>query len=181
MPRGSDAKTNESCYSPTSYPPSPPVQLPTPLPDERLSSIPHSVLYASRMEAPDVQSLLIDLDTPSPPQPTLSLPADKALMMLGSDTDMDVAGGRSPPFREAPLPEDSPPPLPIRARVPSWRLDPNLEYQTADGSMMAEGRPFVGHSRTPTFSRYVHWLPPYVLSKLSVCQSFIFDGCSIIF
>lgn len=155
MPRGNDAQTNESYYSPTSYPPSPPVQLPTPLPDERLSSIPHSALYASRMEAPDVQSPLIDLDTPTPPQQTLSLPADKALM-LESDSDMDDVGSRSPPFREAPLPQDSPPPLPIRARVPSWRLEPSLEYQTADGSIMTEGRHFVGHSRTPTFSRYVH-------------------------
>ena len=148
MPRGKNAQNKKSYYSSTSYPPSPPPQLPTPLPDEPVLS--HSV---SRMEGPEVLSPLIDFDTPTPPQAMIPLPADTGLM-LGSDIDDDIDGGRSPPFREAPLPQGSPPPLPIRPRVDNWTLRTDQEYQrSVEGPMVADERSFVGHSRTPNFSR----------------------------
>jgi hypothetical protein len=76
--------------------------------------------------------------------------------MLGSDIDNEIAGSRSPPFREAPLPQDSPPPLPIRPRVAHWALDADPEYQSRDEStIVVDDRSIVGHSRTPNFSRYV--------------------------
>jgi hypothetical protein len=150
MPRKNDAQNKNSYYSSKSYPPSPPLQLPTPLPDEHVPIMSHSALYLSRTEEPGVLSPLIDFDTPTPPQPIVSLPAETSLV-LGSDIDSDIAIGRSPPFREAPLPQDSPPPLPIRPRVAYWT---DQEYQRSmEGTLVTDERSFVGHSRTPNFSR----------------------------
>jgi hypothetical protein len=146
MPRGRNAQNKKSYYSSTSYPPSPPPQPPTPLPDEPVLS--HSVL---RMEEPVVLPPLIDFDTPTPPQAVILLPADTGLMLGRGIDDDDIDGGCSPSFREAPLPQDSPPPLPIRPRVTHWA---EQEYQgRMEGTMMVDDRSFVGHSRTPNFSR----------------------------
>jgi len=149
MPRENDARNKNSYYSSTGYPPSPPLQLPTPLPDEHVPVISHSALYLSRMEEPGVLSPLIDFDT-TPPQPIVSLPAETSLV-LSSDIDNDMAIGRSPPFIEAPLPQDSPPPLPIRPRVAHWT---DQEYQRSmEGALLTDERSFVVHSRTPNISR----------------------------
>lgn len=154
MPRGKNGRNN-TYYSSTSYPPSPPAQLPTPLPDEHLLSQ-HSALYDSRIKEPEVLSPLIDFETPTPPERVVSLPVETNFT-LGSDIDNDVATSRSPPFREARLPQDSPPPLPIRPKSSHWTLDP-VHQGSVEGPIMADDRSFVGHSRTPTFSRYVLFL-----------------------
>jgi hypothetical protein len=140
MPRGNDAPDSESHYPFADYPPSPaPTQLPTPLPD----------LPLLRTETPDFLSPLIAFDTSTPSQPLISLPADLG-SIYENDLDNDITTGHSPPFREAPLPQDSPPPLPIRART----LDP--EYQRiVESTIMADDRSYAGHSRTPNLSWYV--------------------------
>lgn len=140
MPR-SNARNKKQKYitQPQLSPrPSPPTQLPTPLPEEdRLSSA--------------LQVELIDFDTPTPPplQPIHVLPADDidSLNLQDEQDDILTHTYRSPPFREAHLPDiedqtHSPPPLPI----------PPRQYQQEEGysSLTASSG---GHTRCPTYSR----------------------------
>jgi hypothetical protein len=145
MPR-SNARNKKQSYlaQPQLSPrPSPPTQLPTPLPEEdRLSSA--------------LQVELIDFDTPTPPplQPIHFLPADSALdidsLNLHEQDDILTHTYRSPPFREAHLPDIepdetySPPPLPIPPR--------HYRQEEAGSSLTSSSG---GHTRWPTYSRWV--------------------------
>lgn len=149
---------------------SPPAQLPTPLPDEKIPHFPQ-LLLPTIMEPPGAhqQSLgspfgheapvetssspLINFDTP-PSQPA-SLPGEESNI---DDQEEIGSGGalasmyRSPPFREAPLPNQvgSSPPLPIPPRIPypqDYFEDVGLNDPVIVG--------LSGHIRSPAFSRYV--------------------------
>lgn len=149
---------------------SPPAQLPTPLPDEQ---IPHfsQLLLPTSMEPPVAhqQSLgspfgheapaetsssrLIDFDTP--PFQLTSLPAEG--VNLDDQEEGDSGGAlastyRSPPFREAPLPNQigSPPPLPIPPRIPYPQ-----DYFEDEGPNDPVDVGLSGHVRSSAFSRYV--------------------------
>ena len=118
--------------------PSPPTQLPTPLPEEERIS----TMYDDR---------LIDFDTPTPPQHPINLDPSS----LNHDED-DILSHtyRSPPFREVHLSDldpdnDSPPPLPVppRSYQQQETYDDQLGY---DGDSTTSSS---GHTRWPTFSR----------------------------
>ena len=149
---------------------SPPAQLPTPLPDEQ---IPHfsQLLLPTSMQPPVAhqQSLgspfgheapaetsssrLIDFDTP--PLQVTSLPAEEVNLDYQEEDDNGRALAstyRSPPFREAPLPNQvgSPPPLPIPPRIPYPQ-----DYFEDLGSNDPVDVGLSGHVRPSAFSRYV--------------------------
>ena len=98
-------------------------------------------------------SPLIDFDTP--PFQLASLPAEE---LSAGDQEESGSGGalasmyRSPPFREAPLPNQvgSPPPLPIPPRI----LYPQ-DYFEDVGPNNPVDMGLGGHIRSPAFSRYV--------------------------
>jgi len=165
-PRRNDWSSN-SAFSST-YPPTPPVQLPTPLPEERLpvvqymgSAIDHSL--ATEDSENDISGpQLIDFDTP-PPQPPLSLREENINNEQFVDED-GMAVTRTPPFREARLPKDSPPPLPVRPRV-SYQRPLNAifdDLREDEGYDLSSDMASVGHRRPPNLSRYV--LPSFACS-----------------
>lgn len=111
--------------------PSPPTQLPTPLPEEERIS----AMYDDR---------LIDFDTPTPPQQPINLdPHDE-------EDDILSHTYRSPPFREVHLSDlepddDSPPPLPVPPR--------SYQQETYDDQLGDSATSSSGHTRWPTYSR----------------------------
>ena len=154
---------------------SPPAQLPTPLPEEQ---IPHlsQLFLPTTMDYPPVahppvahpqplgspghealaetsSARLIDLDTP--PFQLASLPVEEVSIDDQEEDDGDRAFAstyHSPPFREAPLPNQvgSPPPLPIPLRIPY----PQDYFEDVGPNDPVDGGSS-GHVRSPTFSRYV--------------------------
>ena len=141
MPRRSNKQKYSNAQVPT---PSPPTQLPTPLPEEeRISSA--SVMDDDR---------LIDFDTPTPPpqQPIHLDPSD-----LHDDDEDGILTHtyRSPPFREVrpsdlePDGDHSPPPLPVPPR--SYHQEETYDDQSSFGGDSATNSS--GHTRWPTYSR----------------------------
>ncbi|KAF8952387.1 hypothetical protein BDZ97DRAFT_1930866 [Flammula alnicola] len=150
---------------------SPPTHLPTPLPEEHIPATQHR---SSRMEPPltglgldlgdnDITrvdgnatlSPLIDFDTPTPPPlHTADLISDPSLDMESSMLDNEALTStyRSPPYREALLPQESPPPLPIPPRHPQEPYDSGEIYGRDDHEVMNVSD-FAGHTRSPTFPR----------------------------
>lgn len=139
--------------------PSPPTQLPTPLPEEeRISSTMHRP-ETSHQVADDY---LIDFDTPTPPpsHPIYFSPTDSALDIDLSnlqDEQDDIQPYRSPPFREAHLPDlqpVTPPPLPIPPRL--YKREEVYDDQSpihggqVDSELTSSPG---GHTRWPTYSR----------------------------
>ena len=158
-PRRNDWSSN-SAFSST-YPPTPPAQLPTPLPEERLpvmqctgSAIDHSLTTGASEN--DISSpQLIDFDTPTPPRPSVSLSSENDNEQSADEDGMAMT--RTPPFREAQLPKDSPPPLPVRPRV-SYQRPSNVIFDNLredDGHSLSGDTTSVGHRRPPNISRYV--------------------------
>ena len=120
--------------------PSPPTQLPTPLPEEERMS-------ASAMQPVD-DDRLIDFDTPTPPQHPIHLEPSN----IHDEEDDDILSHtyRSPPFREVHLSDlepddDSPPPLPVPPR--------SYQQETYDDQLGDSATSSSGHTRWPTYSR----------------------------
>lgn len=164
MPRSSrhnNARNNKQKYNSqhqSSPRPSPPTQLPTPLPEEeRLASV--SSTMHRHDTIPDDQ--LIDFDTPTPPplQPLHFPPADSKLdvdhlNLEDENEDALIQTYRSPPFREAHLPDlqpDSPPPLPVLPR--RYQQDPYNDGRGRDFESLA-----TSSSGGHTYSR---WASPF--------------------
>jgi hypothetical protein len=131
MPRRINKQKYNAAQVPT---PSPPTQLPTPLPEEeRVSST--SMVDDDR---------LIDFDTPTPPP-------QQPIHLDLEDIDHDEEDGvlthtyRSPPFREVHLSDLEDPPLPVPPRA-YHHQEETLDDYGAD-SVTA------GHTRWPTYSR----------------------------
>ncbi|KAF8166519.1 hypothetical protein BJ912DRAFT_1002374 [Pholiota molesta] len=141
----------------------PPTQLPTPLPEEHIpipqrpaGAAPPAGLLNFADAADDSNAHLthlIDFDTPTPPPALLSFThADLSYTQSGGEISSSVLSEddgprsstvyRSPPYREARLPDDSPPPLPVPARYQHEHI---LNDDGDDGSG------FAGHTRAPTF------------------------------
>jgi hypothetical protein len=148
----------------------PPTQLPTPLPEEHIpisqrpagAAPPAGLLnFADAADDSNGNAHLIDFDTPTPPPALLSFThpdlsytqpggAMVASTVLSSNED-DGPGSstvyRSPPYREARLPDDSPPPLPVPAR---YQHEHTLNDDNEDDGGM-QGGGFAGGTRAPTF------------------------------
>jgi hypothetical protein len=94
---------------------------------------------------------LIDFDTSTPPSQSRTVPLDDT-DIFDQDIDYNNELDRtfSPPFREAQLPQDSPPPLPIPPRVFLDIGDFN-EYNDYG----QDDKALKGHSRAPSISWYV--------------------------
>lgn len=145
--RDNNARNNQVQLSPR---PSFPTQLPTPLPEEEHPSQP--VVLDDR---------LIDFDTPTPPpQRPIHLPSTLDIDPLFED-DILVQTYRSPPFREAHLPDiesdhqdHSPPPLPVPPRGTGYQQeevdDDHHHGGDLDASVTSNSG---GHTRWPTYSR----------------------------
>ena len=122
--------------------PSPPTQLPTPLPEEeRINS-------ASAMPPVD-DDRLIDFDTPTPPQQPIHLDTSN---LHDDEDDILTHTYRSPPFREvhlSDLSDHSPPPLPVPPR--SFHQQETYDDQPSYGGDSASSSS--GHTRWPTYSR----------------------------
>jgi len=154
----------------STYPPTPPVQLPTPLPDERLPVMQYTgsaidpSLTTEESENDTSGPQLIDFDTPTPPRPPLPLhPEDVNNEQFVDEDGMGVS--RTPPFREAQLPKDSPPPLPVRPRL-SYQRHSNVildNLRDDDGHSLSGDMPSIGHRRPPNLSQYV--LPHFLCSN----------------
>lgn len=119
--------------------PSPPTQLPTPLPEEER-------IKAANAMAPVDDDRLIDFDTPTPPQHPIHLD------LHDEEDDILTHTYRSPPFREvrlSDLSDHSPPPLPVPPR--SYHQQENYDDQPSYGGDSASSSS--GHTRWPTYSR----------------------------
>ena len=145
MPR----RINKQNYNARVPTPSPPTQLPTPLPEEERISSASAMVVA----APVDDDRLIDFDTPTPPpqQPNHLDPS-----YLHDDEDSILAHTyRSPPFREVRLSDlepdndHSPPPLPVPPR--SYHQQEAYDDQPGYGGDSATNSS--GHTRWPTYSR----------------------------
>ena len=121
--------------------PSPPTQLPTPLPEEeRIANMP-----------PVDDDRLIDFDTPTPPQHPLLLDSSN---LLDDEDDILTHTYRSPPFREVHLSDleqdsDHSPPLPVPPR--SYHHQESYNVQPSYGGDSATSSS--GHTRLPNYSR----------------------------
>lgn len=198
--RASNARNNKQRVQRLASPSlSPPAQLPTPLPDEQIPNF-SQLHLPTAMDPPVAQqqslgspfgreawsetssSRLIDLDTP--PFQLASLPTEEVNL---DDQEEDDSGGalastyRSPPFREAPLPNQvgSPPPLPIPPRIPYPQ-----DYFEDMGPNDLVDLGLTGHDRPPTFSRYVLCLSRFVSDEAvpifrSTVLLFSYGGLSV--
>ncbi len=156
MPKGFRKDNDRNSKSPfnSKYRMSPPTQLPTLLPDEHPSMIKQSadsVNYpaADTPAGSTAHAQLIDFDTPTPPsQSRTVLPDDADIFDQVIDYNNELDRSFSPPFREAQLPQESPPPLPIPPRV-SLEIDDFNEYDDYSGQ---DDKALKGHSRAPSIS-----------------------------
>ena len=154
--RHNHARNNKQNSNVPSPRPSPPTQLPTPLPEEERITVMH------RAVAEIADHHLIDFDTPTPPQQLIRLPPAETtldinpLKLEDEDDDILTHTYRSPPFREAHLPDlepdkdHSPPPLPIPPRGPAYQQE-EVYHDGVDSSITSNSG---GHTRWPTYSRY---------------------------
>jgi len=151
MPKyfGKDNDRNSKSPFNSKYRMSPPTQLPTLLLDEPPSMIKQSadsVDYpaADPPAGSTAHAHLIDFDTSTPLSQSRTDDADIFDQDIDYDNELDRT--LSPPFREAQLPQGSPPPLPIPPRV-------FLDVEVADYGQ--DDKALKGHSRAPTISWYV--------------------------
>lgn len=138
-----------------SLPFSPPTHLPTPLPEEHIPvSAPALGLlnFAPSAGGDDNNDLalsrLIDFDTPTPPpQPFSPLQEGAAYDVEASLFSEDGESTyRSPPYREANLPTESPPPLPVLPRYQG-------QYVVGAEGVQEDGAWGDGSTRGHTFTR----------------------------